>query len=146
MKISLISKAGIFTHLIFLVPVRQYSRARGGNEGFPAQFLGNSYFCGIFLFQPSVLSPEGRQGEKDVRELMVASQIFPSVSDSNHLMSLEAEQSVAIFLLFILPLKSCKIKKETMRLQLQKALLPSFSVLVIPPDSSTQLLRRCHLV
>lgn len=76
---------------------------------------------------------------------MVASQIIPSVSDSNHLMSLEAEQSVAIFLLFILPLKSCKIKKETMRLQLQKALLPSFSVLVIPPDSSTQLLR-CHLV
>lgn len=57
-------------------------------------------------------SPVGRQGEKDLRELMVASQIIPSVSDSNHLMSLEAEQSVAIFLLFILPLKSYKIKKE----------------------------------
>lgn len=43
----------------------------------------------------------------ELRELMVASQSIPSMSDSNLLMSLEVEQFVVIFLLFILTLQSC---------------------------------------
>lgn len=65
LKISLISKTGILTHLIFLVLVRQYSRAIGGSEEFLAQFLGNSYFCS-WLFFVCFSSPEGRQGERKI--------------------------------------------------------------------------------
>lgn len=106
LKISLISKTGISTHLISLVLVRQYSRAIGGSEEFLAQFLGNSYFCSWLFFVCLFFQPRGKaRRKKDLREFMVA-----SVSDSNHLMSLEAEQSVTVLLLFILPLQSCKIK------------------------------------
>lgn len=142
MKISLISKAGIFTHLIFLVPVRQYSRARGGNEGFPAQFLGNSYFCGIFLFQPS-----GKARRKRFERIDGSFSNYPI---SVRFKSLDVIRSRAVRChfspLYIAPEILQNKERETMRLQLQKAALPSFSVLVIPPDSSTQLLRRCHLV
>jgi len=47
--------------------------------------------CGIFS---SVLCLESRgrgEGKKELRELMVASQSTPSMSDSNHLKSLEAQ-------------------------------------------------------
>ena len=83
---------------------------------------------GIFS---SVLFLESRgraEGKEELRELMVASQSSPSMSDSNHLMPLEAEQSVVIFLLFILPLQPGKIKK--VKLQLWRAFLPSFFVLL----------------
>lgn len=59
---------------------------------------------------------------------MVVSPSSPSMSDSNHLMSLEVKQSVVIFLLFILPLDADKIKEE--KLKLWRASLPSFFVLL----------------
>lgn len=91
--------------------VRQYSRTTDGNEEFATPILGKQLTC-CYIFS-SVLCSESRGKAKrkvELRELMVASQSIPSMSDSNLLMSLEVEQFVVIFLLFLLPLQSCKIK------------------------------------
>lgn len=113
---------------IFLVLVRQYSRTIDGDEEFLLPSWAIATCCGIFS---SVLHLESRgraEGKEELRELMVASQSSPSMSDSNHFMSLEVEQSVVIFLLFILPLQPDKIRK--VKLQLWRASLPSFFVLL----------------
>lgn len=72
--------------------------------------------CGI-LSSVFRLESRGKTEEKEeLRELMVASQSTLSMSDSNHLISLEVEQSVAIFLLFILALQPGKMKKVKLQL------------------------------
>lgn len=134
LKISLISKAGILTHLIFLVLVRQYSRATGGNEEFPAQFLGNSYFCSCCLLLLLLFCQRAGK-EKERFERIYGS--FSKYPISVRFKSLVVIRSGAICCrsspLYIAP----AILQNKVRLQLWKALLPSFSVLVIPPDSST---------
>lgn len=96
--------------------VRQYCRTTDGGEEFAVPYL-----CDGFL------QMEG-SGKRRIEELMVVSPSSPSMSDSNHLMSLEVKQSVVIFLLFILPLEADKIKEE--KLKLWRASLPSFFVLL----------------
>lgn len=72
--------------------------------------------CGILSSVLPLESGGKTEGKGEFRELMVASQSSPSMSDSNHLISLEVEQSVAIFLLFILPLQPGKMKKVKLQL------------------------------
>lgn len=112
---------------IFLVHVRRYSRTIDRGEEFAAPCLDDSF-----------LQMEG-SGKGRIEEFMVVSPSSPSMSGSNHLMSLEVKQSVVIFLLFILPLQADKIKE--VKLKLWRASLPSFffcaSVILLDCSSSS---------
>lgn len=85
--------------------------------------------CGIFSLVLCLRSRGRAEGKEELRELMVASQSSPSVSDANLLVPLETEQSVVIFLLFLLPLQPGKTKREVKE-GLWRASLPSSFMLL----------------
>lgn len=95
-------------------------------EEFAVPYLGDSF-----------LQMEG-SGKGRIGELMVVSPSSLSMSDPNHLMSLEVKQYVVIFLLFILPLQANKTKE--VKLKLWRASLTPFlcaSVILFDCSSSS---------